>query len=240
MPGYMALSEQYDSYFNEEYLLKIKKKYHLALLKCGIKSGKILDAGCGTGLLSIYFKDHGYETCGVDLSADMIDMAKKKRLDIPFYVYDISNDLPNGKYNAVLSSLDVVNHITNPENVKSFFRISCEHLSVNGALIFDVNTYKKFLREYGHHRYVYSSHHSLCVWDNDFMPDKNICKFDLKIYEKTSGNYKGMEEHFCERYYPLFDLKLWLKLAGFSDISYKSVDNGTRYIITAIKKREKS
>ena len=240
MPGYLALSNQYDSYFSEEYLLKIKKKYHIALFKNGIKSGKILDAGCGTGLLAIYFKDHGYDTMGVDLSREMIEIAKSKRPDIPFYVSDISESLPEDKYDAVLSSLDVVNHITSADKVKAFFENAFEHLNVNGAFIFDVNTYKKFSKEYAHQRYVYSSHHSLCVWDNDFDKENSLCRFRLKIYEKQDEKYNGREEEFCEKYYSYQTLKLWLLSVGFSDISFKSIDNGTRYIVTAIKKREKS
>lgn len=240
MPGYAALSDNYDAYFFGEYLLKIKKKYHLYLLKSGINKGRILDAGCGTGLLAGYFAENGYETHGVDLSGEMLEIAKKKYPDSSFFQMDISDELPDFSYNAVVSSLDVVNHLTDIERVKSFFQNAYEHLIINGVFVFDINTYKKFSREYADKRYVYSSHHSLCVWDNSYDDSTKLCRFDLKLYEKTGERYVGKNESFYERYYAPEYIRMLLLLTGFSYIEIKYMDNGTRCFFIAIKKREKS
>jgi len=45
-----------------------------------IKSGSILDMGCGTGTLGIILSDLGYKVTGIDLSPNMINIAKRKAL----------------------------------------------------------------------------------------------------------------------------------------------------------------
>lgn len=41
-------------------------------------SGKILDLGCGTGRLSLYLQDLGYEVVAIDSSAEMLAVARSK------------------------------------------------------------------------------------------------------------------------------------------------------------------
>jgi ubiquinone/menaquinone biosynthesis C-methylase UbiE len=45
-----------------------------------IKSGSILDMGCGTGTLSIILSNLGYQVTGIDLSPNMINIAQQKAL----------------------------------------------------------------------------------------------------------------------------------------------------------------
>lgn len=55
------------------------------------KNGKILDLGCGPGHHSKYFTDLGFKVVGVDLSENMISLAKKSFKNIDFRVMDIYN-----------------------------------------------------------------------------------------------------------------------------------------------------
>ncbi len=41
-------------------------------------SGRILDLGCGNGNLTAYIKDKGLNVTGVDISQELLDIAKKK------------------------------------------------------------------------------------------------------------------------------------------------------------------
>ena len=44
----------------------------------GIEGKRILDIGCGTGLLSVKLAKQGAEVTGVDLSADMLAVAEER------------------------------------------------------------------------------------------------------------------------------------------------------------------
>ena len=53
-------------------------------------NSKVLDLGCGTGHLSQYIKDMGFEVIGLDPSLKMLEFAKNNFLDISF-IEGISN-----------------------------------------------------------------------------------------------------------------------------------------------------
>lgn len=44
----------------------------------GITSGKVLDAGCGTGFSMEVLAEHGLDCVGIDISQPMLDIAKRK------------------------------------------------------------------------------------------------------------------------------------------------------------------
>lgn len=53
------------------------------------KNGKILDIGCGTGTDANYIASKGFEVIGIDLSEEMLNIAKKKFPHIDFRIADM-------------------------------------------------------------------------------------------------------------------------------------------------------
>ncbi|HYC56692.1 MAG TPA: class I SAM-dependent methyltransferase [Candidatus Binatia bacterium] len=51
---------------------------HVLLHELGLKGGKILDYGCGTGVYLQYFAEHGFEPYGCDISAVAIEKCKAR------------------------------------------------------------------------------------------------------------------------------------------------------------------
>ncbi|HEX8137888.1 MAG TPA: methyltransferase domain-containing protein [Pyrinomonadaceae bacterium] len=47
---------------------------------------RILDVGCGSGWLSEYLARLGYEVCGIDISPDLVEMARERLRRVPFPV----------------------------------------------------------------------------------------------------------------------------------------------------------
>ena len=65
---------------------------------------RILDVGCGTGDLASALFHEGVCTVGVDQSPSMIDEAKQKYPDIPFFVKDAHNLQYEEEFDAVFSN----------------------------------------------------------------------------------------------------------------------------------------
>ena len=66
--------------------------------------GRILDAGCGTGLAGVELARHGYQQIdGMDISPDMLNLAREKGVYSDLRVQDMTQrlDYDDGAYDAV-------------------------------------------------------------------------------------------------------------------------------------------
>mgnify|MGYP000897697274 FL=1 len=71
--------------------------------------GSVLDLGCGSGWLSIYLAQHGFQVTGVDVSAQAINLGKiwaeEDNIDVNFDVMDIANlDYGEGVFDGVVAN----------------------------------------------------------------------------------------------------------------------------------------
>jgi SAM-dependent methyltransferase len=96
--AYAKLEFQNDYYLAFRDLPTIFQKY--------VNGKKALDFGCGTGRSTHFLKKHGFETIGIDISKEMINIAKKNDPAGEYYLikdgeYDI---LKPCKYDLILSA----------------------------------------------------------------------------------------------------------------------------------------
>ena len=100
----------------------------------------ILDAGCGTGRYSRELARRGYLVRGVDLSPELLEVAKRTAGDrtggVSFAVADILAP-PTARYAAILCR-GVLNDITDNDRREAVFAAFARALRPNGALILDV------------------------------------------------------------------------------------------------------
>ncbi len=87
------------------------------------KKGKCLEAGCGRGNMSLYFAANGYECSLLDISANVIDIAKENfsnlNLKGTFYQGD-AQSLPFEENTFdVVFSIGLLEHFSDPEKVIS-------------------------------------------------------------------------------------------------------------------------
>lgn len=111
------------------------------LVERGVLPGaEILDAGCGTGRYAIELARRGYVLQGVDLSPDLIDVARRAIGDSPgrvsFSVGDVTH-LPAARYAAILCR-GVLNDIIDDSDRRKTFAAFAQALQPRGVLILDV------------------------------------------------------------------------------------------------------
>jgi SAM-dependent methyltransferase len=100
---------------------------------------EVLDAGCGTGRYSRELASRGYIVHGVDLSPELIAVAKGTvgdRTGVSFAVADITVS-PTARYAAILCR-GVLNDIIDDDRRDAIFAAFARALRPNGALILDV------------------------------------------------------------------------------------------------------
>lgn len=107
--GYGLDSEAYDKNIEKNPLIKIEEPVVLEMIN-NVEGKKVLDLGCGTGRYSIKFAKEGAEVTGIDLSEDMLGIAREKvtnKMKINFLKGDMSRkiDLPDKSFDLIISSL---------------------------------------------------------------------------------------------------------------------------------------
>jgi len=107
----------------------------LSLLK-NVKNKKILDLGCGTGVLSKILKRRGAKVFGVDVSPKMIDLAKSNVKGVDFRTGSVYK-LPykSNYFDIVVASL-VLHYF---KNLNKAFKEIRRVLKKNGILIFSTD-----------------------------------------------------------------------------------------------------
>lgn len=118
-----------------DFLEKIFKKYSSRKIKC------ILDLGCGTGKHDFILAERGYRIWGIDISSQMIGIAKKKNskmgAKIKFFRKDIRKFNLGRKFGAAIAMFGVFCYLPENKDLFSTLRAIDKHLKKGALLIFD-------------------------------------------------------------------------------------------------------
>ena len=124
----------------------IIKTLKLENKKKPLETVKILDIGCGGGLLSEPMKRLGAEVVGIDASNKNIEIAKihakKNDLDIKYLCTSPENLGANEKFDVILN-MEIIEHVQDVD----FFLNSCSRLLKKGGIMF-IATLNKTLKSY--------------------------------------------------------------------------------------------
>jgi len=99
----------------------------------------VLELACGTGSILKQLQPH-YEVTGVDLSKEMLAVAKKKVPGVPLFQSDMRTVDLGERFDVVLCVYDSINHLTRFRDWEAVFRRTRAHLNGGGIFLFDINT----------------------------------------------------------------------------------------------------
>ena len=98
----------------------------------------VLDIGCGTGIHAALMSNYGYKLTGIDLSEEMIAIARSKTIsNAQFQVGNATDFKLDEKFDVVTSLFHVLSYQTTNDNVRSMITNAAAHLSEKGLFIFD-------------------------------------------------------------------------------------------------------
>ncbi len=212
----------------------------------------VLDLGCGTGSMTLELGKRGYDMTGVDLSVEMLDIARERSYDagladkMLWLCQDMTEFELYGTVDLAVSCLDCLNHLTKPGDLDKCLDLVHNYLIPDGLFIFDVNGKAKFENVYSDRSYVMETDGAMCIWQNNYNPKSHLCDFYITLFNEEDGAYQRYDELQRERMYPLATLKKKLVSAGFefigaySDYSFTpATDDDERiYLVARCKKGE--
>ena len=189
------------------------------LSMCGIKTGILLDLGCGTGSMSVKMADRGFDVIGVDSSVGMLNAARQKAYESGAEILLLNQNMQEidlyGTVECAICVLDGINHLDCEAEVKRTFEKVSLFMNKGGAFAFDVNTIHKHKNVLADNVFVYEPDDLFCVWQNNYNSEDNSVDISLDFFEEEDGVYYRSCESFTEQAYELDEIKLWLEEAGF-------------------------
>ena len=174
-------SEKYDEFMGREHI-DLYKKFIGKYIK---NSSSILDCGCGTWELIFLFSGVK-EKYGIDISNDLLSIAKQKNPDTVFINVKLQEFSIWKKFDIVISSFDVINHILTLTDWDKFFYNSSNHISRKWFFFFDMNTLYKFKSIDNNIIKNTVDDYTLEIFTKRSSKNPQIMNFFIKIYDNKS------------------------------------------------------
>ncbi|MDO4604463.1 MAG: methyltransferase domain-containing protein [Helcococcus sp.] len=230
---YKKFSDFYDQLVFDIDYEKYSNNIKRILSSNNIHSGKILEIGAGTGNLTRKLAKLGdFNILAFDNSLKMMSHAteKLKNFGNVDYIYQDMFEFNFNLYEfeAVVSLLDVINYITEIEDLEYIFKSIYESLKYGGVFIFDINSKYKLLEILGNNTYVYEKDDIFYTWENTIDEEfDDLVYFDLNFfYKEKDGKYSRVYEEQVERYHSIETITNILINTGFTNIKYFDEDGG--------------
>ncbi len=190
----------------------------------GVKPKLMLDLACGTGNMSLQMLSRGVDVIAVDISEEMLNVAKTKAADANYELLCLCQNAAEldlyGTVDSAVCCLDSVNHITEYDDICSMFKRLRLFIEPGGLFIFDANSEYKHSDVLGDNVFVIDDEDVYCVWQNSTeMPYTDIC---LDFFVKHGDTYSKSTEEFTERAYSDSELISASSEAGFEILAVYS------------------
>ncbi len=208
--SYDILMQNVDYQKRTDYLYSLFEKFDRA-------PTLMLDLACGTGEFSNRFANKGVSVIGVDISYDMLSVAREKSAeqqnDILYLCQDAAELDLYGTVDGAICCLDSLNHITDyGDFCNAIARVSL-FLEKDRLFIFDLNTEYKHSCVLGNNTFVIDTNDVYCVWQNEYQGN-NTVEINLDFFTREDNVYLRTGESFCERAYTCKEVENALNKAG--------------------------
>jgi SAM-dependent methyltransferase len=187
----------------------------------------LLDAGCGTGRYAVELARCGYVVQGIDLSAELVDVARNSidaaPITVSFVVGDITK-LPTDRYDAILCR-GVLNDFIDDEARGAVLATFARALRPSGVLILDVREWEasaaRKTREPVFKKSVDTDRGQLTFTSLTELDRENR---SLVLSERhtlvNAGQEQSSDYRFVMRCWTLGELESSLTQSGFGRIAY--------------------
>lgn len=190
---------------------------------------RIMDFGVGTGNLTQHLIKYSQRYVGVDLSVDMLSIAKQKIKEdhLELYSCDIRDFNEVENFSLCISTLDSTNYILEEEELLEIMSTLYNLLETGGFYIFDINSEYKLREVLGNQSYIYEKDNIFYTWDNFYDEENEIVDFVLNFFvQRDNGLYKRITEYQSEKIYSIDKISKLIEKSGFEKIEVLDFDTG--------------
>ena len=197
---------KYYDLFNSEKDYESESSYIDSIIKrFNPRTKTILDIGCGTGLHDFELANLDYDVTGIDISEEMIEIAKieaiKRNKSVAFYVDSDQEYIASHKFDAIISLFHVISYQVTDSKLSKLFEVANNNLKSGGLFIFDYwyTPAVEFLKLEKREKTVIVDGKSYTKSSDPKTKTPSIHSINITI---SSNEFSFSEEHLMKSYVP--------------------------------------
>ncbi|MCT2537628.1 class I SAM-dependent methyltransferase [Aquibacillus koreensis] len=179
----------------------------------------VADLGCGTGQITRRLKKQGYQVFGVDYSEDMLAYAQQaateEKLSIEWFKQDLRELNGFSNVDAAVSFCDVINYITDFDELRIVFKNVHQILKDKGLFLFDVHALEHVEQNLQDQTFAEVYDDLSYVWFCKSGENQGEVYHDLTFFELDNEMYERFDETHHQRTYSIPTYKRMLEETGF-------------------------
>jgi ubiquinone/menaquinone biosynthesis C-methylase UbiE len=239
---YASIAPLYDDLAALPGVREFYAEWRRALLEAARTNGVVIrtlvDLACGTGNTAIPWAERrGWTVVGVDASAAMLRVARRKSRAVRWSHQDLSRFRMDRRADAVTCHGDALNHLLDARHLARAFRTAAALLEDGGVFLFDLNT-AAFMRWVNGRQTMFRAGRNLCIASNAFDQARGIATFHHTWFVANGRMFAKREVTVRERAYADSDVRRMLRAAGFkvaSVTTQRKIDGQpSRLLYTAV------
>jgi SAM-dependent methyltransferase len=214
--AYEAMAPVYDAFTaHHEYDLWLAELL-AQLERHGLKEGRLLDVGCGTGKSFLPMLARGWQVTACDISPAMLELARAKAGDSAELAVADMRELPRfGEFELVWALDDAVNYLLSTEELETALAGMGRNLAPGGLLLFDLNTLRTYRTFFAESSVVERDGVRL-AWTGRAKPDVppgSVCEARFELVQADDD--RRVEPHLHrQRHFPEAEVRAGLRSAG--------------------------
>jgi SAM-dependent methyltransferase len=196
----------------------------------GHTNRSVLDVCCGTGQLALHFLRSGYTVIGIDLSEDMLQLARQNASQylatgqVQFIRGDATRFTIATQVGLVTSTYDALNHLESLDALRDCFGCVFAALTNGGFFIFDLNT-RLGLRRWNNIN-VYDRPDALMILRGIFDGQGDRALMKASGFARTSdGLYERFDETVFNTVFEMRSLRDALQEKGWKRVHFARIED---------------
>lgn len=211
---YTGIAEAYDYILRHvDYQLWFEFIYDAMITYCN-NPETVLELGCGTGKFGAKFSAKNYSIVGIDLSMDMLMVAKTRAFrNFRIICSDIRNFVLKHKFDFIFCVHDTMNYLTDREDIRKVLKSARDVMHNGSIFMFDITTEHNIEKFFNNKTSVYKTRGIHIEWSNSYDRDNRIITSSFTTTGRDGE--KHTEEH-IQKIYSIEEISELLEAEGFS------------------------
>jgi ubiquinone/menaquinone biosynthesis C-methylase UbiE len=221
---YKEFAQLYRMGWYANHSLEIADIFPCLLSDLGIQAYSMVDVACGMGDFAIEMAKNGITTYGVDISTQMLGLAKEKsilnKVSVTWLHQDMIKLKLKKKVDLGTCWFDSLNYILRWEDLLTVFQQVNRCLNENGFFIFDMNTLYGLIENWNRFPCYVPQDTTQCfeVHRPTYDYEQNIASLKITGFIKEGEAWRKIQEVHQEKGYPLEEIRKAFCMAGFCEL----------------------